>query len=149
MRLLISACLLWFLSVGVASSGEPDAVPEIDTSGKGAVLCTHSMLALARSFASLCLSGREAEIVRLDAALARFEAFEVKHGGWTPSQATGFTERAGASELGKEQSSCAALDDDAKAAMNALVQEFGSPNSEALVDDMLSVPRKPLMNPCL
>jgi hypothetical protein len=140
--------LFCFATNAFAAENEPKM--EIDNSGKGAVLCLHSLIAATVAFARICKPNGKTEIQRLENAIKRFEEFEVAHGKWAISQATAFTQ-----DAVKEAFPTKAGKEICKSETNSNLELFenfyvGFAGSEAkkFIDNALSIPRKPVMNPC-
>jgi hypothetical protein len=143
-------CIFFFVLLAThAFAAENQPAMEQDTSGRGAILCMHELIAVTVAFARVCKEDRKAEIKRLETAIKRFEAFEVKHGGWSILQARGYTyaaiRRAFPGETGLN---CNGISKNNLALLESFYTGFGGPDSKILVDNALSVARKPVMNPC-
>lgn len=152
----------FFMSAGIAAAVGMSALfasttmaeereIEFDDSGHGAVLCIAMINASLKAYADTCEpEGGEEISVALGESLADIAKFSGQNGDRSEAEYTTFInsyyerEMAEAREKGKEYCSSSAA------------TEFYAPMAKAKVEDirkatakMLSVPRKPLMNPCL
>jgi hypothetical protein len=139
--------LLSVVTVSVATENQHEM--ENDTSGRGAVLCMHDLIAATVAFARVCREEKKVEIKRLETAIKRFEAFEVKHGGWAILQARSYTHSAISKAFpGESAIDCKGMNRNNLALLESFYTGFGGPDSKRLVDNALSVGRKPAIEPC-
>jgi hypothetical protein len=137
-----------FLVIDCAKA-ESEPATEFDTSGRGAILCLHSLLAATASFARVCREDGKVEIERLHTAIKRIEKFEVKHGKWSIYKAKIFSLRAISKAFpGDVEEMCTSISRNNLALFESVYAGYGGPDSKNLVDNALSVARKPVMTPC-
>ncbi|MCE7026863.1 hypothetical protein [Jiella avicenniae] len=137
--------LILVLCLGTISATAEERSLEIDGSGKGAILCVHSLVATAWALAQRCVPEKKTEIRNLAKSLRRLEEFEVAN-GWTRQQAAGFTER---QARNSPPTQCNVLMSAEGGFLEILILNFGAAKFQSGLDDILSVPRKPVWNPCL
>lgn len=149
MRLIAGAIVMGF-SVNLAFASEKQPQIEIDNSGKGGVLCGHSIIAATLAFARICKPEGQIQIQRLEKAISRFEAFEVEHGKWAIAQAKEFTANAILETFPKKTGKkiCKSATNSNLELFENFYIGFAGEKASKAVDDILSVPRKPVMNPC-
>lgn len=127
----------------------------MDDSGKGAVLCTGGMLLEARAFTSVCDNGKETDATRrLDEALSKINDFIATNSIVPISRDE--LEKVYQDRLSKKISKyqeeggkefCKSDDISAKFLRHFMAVPEADFNKN--MDDFLSVPRPPVMNPCL
>ncbi len=148
MRFFAVILMAFFLVIDCAKA-ETESAADFDTSGRGAILCLHSLLAATASFARVCREDQKVEIERLHMAIKRFETFEVEHGKWSIYKARIFSLRAISKAFpGDVEEMCTSISRNNLALFESVYADFGGPESKNRVDSALSVGRKPVMNPC-
>ncbi len=127
---------------GIQTIRRGDTVTKVDRTGKGAVLCMRGILQAMRAVGQACHAGADPDFQQeLRAALARIDRFIADT---APDRAV--PPRDGTTE--PEQRPGAVCGRDAEALYEAL-RTGGAAGLRAQVDDLLSIPREPVMNPCL
>lgn len=134
---------------------EPDAligpggeVALVDRSGKGAVLCAWSMLAAAKQIGDRCFPGQDRALrEELDRSIERTEAFIVENSSAPVTRADlqSFKSARGP----KDGAASAELCRSDWAELYVGLRAGGAEALRAYTDDLLSLPREPVMNPCL
>lgn len=129
---------------------------QYDTSGKGAVLCAELILMEARYMSQLCKWERTPADEAIDQAIADIDAFVIANSSEPVTQeqldqrkVDYFSSRPVPGEVPPPR--CVAdptkLDSDTKFLWDVHSQEAAQ--VEGWIADLLSVPREPLLNPCL
>ena len=154
----IDAAVLLGVTHASAQSTLPSveaSAPKIDRSGNGAVLCINTLMGGTYAYAVRCHHEKSAELRQIEMNLKRLEEFEVRN-GWSPQKAKAFTRHSidgfekGVEQRPKRTSKiCEAIPPENKKFYSSLVEAFGRPAYKAELSDVLSVPREPVMNPCL
>jgi hypothetical protein len=127
---------------GIQTIRRGDTVTKVDRTGKGAVLCMRGILQAMRTVGQACHAGADPDFQQeLRAALARIDRSRAPPAGAGAARAPGGTTE-------PEQRPGAVCGHDAEAMYEAL-RTAGAAGLRAQVDDLLSIPREPVMNPCL
>jgi len=140
----------------VSAQSSSPSPPEVDTSGKGAVLCTWLIMVEVRNAIDLCFPGEYQTLRRqLSEALDATNDFIVTNSPTPTTKAeleAAIAERAKKSrdELANRRGAIADTQY-CRTHKDLLVPMTAQSDEEAKrwLADFLSVPRKPLMNPCL
>jgi hypothetical protein len=118
----------------------------VDRSGKGAVLCSWSLLVLAQEVGRQCPALRDRTLQpELDRSVGRIEAFILKNSARPPSRADLARWREQVTTYDAPGGLCAGE----PGVLYAEVGKGGAAHLRSTTDDLLSVPREPVMNPCL
>jgi hypothetical protein len=135
---VVAAIALVLLTLGSALAQE-NAHPEVDQSGKGAVLCMWSIYVAVEQGVERCDLPPMAGDADVAPAIRRIEDFILENTTQGISQAVldGYKAR------GSEQP------DARQCADIGIFRKHLLENIAAITDDLLSVPREPLWNPCL
>lgn len=141
--LLLALLAVLVVDTNAAAQAKPSA-PEIDRSGHGAVLCTWRLMVAANAAANSCPASRDPRTsAALSTAIRRTDKFIIKNSATTKDQLQQqkvMIKR----ELGAQRACVSGADE--------LYSHFKAAGSEAIrreIDDLLSAPRKPLLNPCV
>lgn len=128
------------------SGAAPDVAAQTDTTGKDAVLCSWRIYAGALEIGELCHPGEDAALkAELARSVTRVERFIVAHSSTGLTQKTLDAQKAdGLAEL-NGRAVCATT---APQLYHGL-RNLGAEALRAEVDHLLSVPREPVLNPCL
>lgn len=134
---------------------EPDAlissgggVALVDRSGKGAVLCAWSMLAAAKQVGDRCYPGQDQALRKeLNRSIERTQAFIVENSSAPVTRADlqSFKSARGPNDSMAPLGLC-------RSDWVELYVRFRDKGAEALTaytDELLSLPREPVMNPCV
>ncbi|NIJ07836.1 hypothetical protein FHS31_001446 [Sphingomonas vulcanisoli] len=124
-----------------------DEVVQIDKSGKGAVLCMWGIYQAASAVGLECHKGEDAAFQNeLKRSLDRMDDFIIKNSKRPVSKADLESRRSeGLQQLRSSGNIC--IGDAAK--IYSALQSAGAMNLEKQTTDLLSIPREPVMNPCL
>lgn len=122
----------------------------VDRSGKGPVLCLWSLYVATQEIGNRCFAGKDREFrEELDRSITRTEAFIVANSSTPVTQADlrarKEAEAATAAEHLKPERLC-------KSEWVQLYENFrsaGAAGLKASTDELLSVPREPVINPCI
>lgn len=138
------AILASLVIVGVALAGE--APPQSDTSGKGAVLCGWSIYVGIEQGIRLCDLPPGPGDENIAPSIARVERFILEHTTQGISQAVldDYKRRADAQSRTFMQDAGQAMCSDIARMRDLIVDDI-----VRMTDDLLSVPREPVWNPCL
>jgi hypothetical protein len=129
----------------------------IDNSGKGAVLCVWNIYVGLKAYLDTCVSDRDKEFrADLGKGIDRIEQFIVENSLTTVSksdlEARKRSELAGLSAMSPSQieAMCSATPDDTTYGVYASFRSaLTSEKLKAAIANLLSIPRLPVMNPCL
>lgn len=128
-----------------AARGADRSVALVDRSGKGAVLCTWSLLVTAQEVGRRCFSDQDESFQEeLEASINKIEVFIQQNSSSRPS-ASDIAARKAAMVRRTGGAVCSAD-------LVRLYRSFRDRGADALrasTDDMLSTPREPVMNPCV
>lgn len=135
--------------VDILSSSD-GAVAMVDRTGKGAVLCMWSLYVAAQELGRRCFAGQDPDFqAELARSIARTEDFIVKNSSSPTTladlQARKASEAAGAADDLRPEKLC-------KSEWPQLYTNFKSAGAAGLragTDELLSVPREPVINPCI
>jgi hypothetical protein len=118
---------------------------EIDTSGHGAVLCIYMINLHAAVTGRVCYPGKD-EVLQsaLDESLARIEAFVLENSSISAAELARWRQ-----EYTDRQKDSGQLCSGESADLYKTLRDRGAEALRASTDKLLSVPRKPVMNPCL
>jgi hypothetical protein len=160
-RSCLAALMILFMSqyaVGAQAAGAPpqqnQSFPKQDTSGKGAVLCGLYLYVEAPAAAHLCGLSNSAADAAFDEAISRIDKFVIENAEQpvTQSQMDDFRKLHSAQltaslprGYGSVQKYCQSRDFEFVRHM----YEATPADIKTSIDNLLSVPREPLMNPCL
>lgn len=143
------------LSAGPLSA-EPSALVDVrpgagggvvltDRSGKGAVLCSWSVLVLAQEVGRRCPALREPALqTELDRTVAKVDAFILANSSQKPTRADLARWKARTMEGLTPAGLCAGE----PLELYMEVRKLGPSHIRASTNDLLSIPREPVMNPC-
>lgn len=139
--LVLGAALAACWSSSIAAPPPP---PPVDQSGKGAVLCVWMLTSLVREASRRCdLPDRSRELDReLDNSIERIEAFIMANASSPPKDIRKARKAMIADQTGRDF--CKYIPE-----LYSAHQAQGAAALREGIDELLSVPREPLMNPCV
>jgi hypothetical protein len=155
-RRIVALGALFAASVGtVSAQSPPERLPEFDTSGKGAVLCTWSIMVEMRNGIDLCFPGEYPSMRRqLSEGIDATNDFIVANSPAPTTKAQ--LEAAIVDRAKKERDRLAGQPGPIAETQHCqtlrkdwLAKSQSDEEFKRWLADFLSVPRKPLMNPCL
>lgn len=122
----------------------------MDRSGKGPVLCIWSLEVAAQQVGNRCFAGKDADFQReLARSISRTEAFIVANSSTPTSLATlNARKRAEALKAADSLKPEKLCKSDFVGVYDNL-RAKGAAGMRALTDDLLSIPREPVINPCI
>jgi hypothetical protein len=135
-------------STGIETFRSGKNVVQIDRTGKGAVLCAWGIYESIRVIGRECHQGQDVAFrTELDQSLARIDDFIMKNSRQSPITKADLNARRmeGLKQLHASGNIC--MGDGEK--MYVMFRTRGAPALRAQTTDLLSVPREPVMNPCL
>jgi hypothetical protein len=140
--IIASMMLVLAVSQGVASD-----TLESDRSGKGAVLCAWRILESVRAVGQECFKDRDAALQdALDKSLSRIDRFILDNSSRHISMKGLDARRVeGLRQLHEQGNICTG----GAAKMYLVMQARGPDSLRRMTDDLLSVPREPVLNPCI
>lgn len=153
MRRALFAASLFFLVQTGQSYGEAPPVPEVDRSGKGAVLCSRLLTIHVRELAQRCHPDAAKEfIATADWAIGQIDRFIIENSAVTQARldedrAAYAKSKFPASAPRERICQRANLDPGREYYLSLKPADFEKIREQTR--EQLSVPRKPLMNPCL
>jgi hypothetical protein len=130
------------------AQGQPGpAGVETDRSGKGAVLCAWGIYEAARAAGRACFDGQDGPFqAELERSISRIDQFILANSSRHITQAQlDERRRRGLEEVRQAGDICKG----AAAQMYVALRTRGAAALGAGTDELLSVPREPVMNPCL
>jgi len=134
-------------SQGVETFRSGDGTVKVDRTGKGAVLCTWGILEAARTAERECFRDDDKAVeAELDRSISRIDAFIIHNSVRPVTPAALEAERLrGIQALHASGNICKS--DAGK--MYEAIRAGGASRLEASTTDLLSIPREPVINPCL
>jgi hypothetical protein len=141
-----AACRPVGAEVGAWPAAGAAGPPPGDHSGKGAVLCAWRLMLAAQAVGRRCFAGQDAAFqAELARSIARTDAFILKNSSArpTPADLARFKARVG-EEVDRQRPALCAEDEVYRAFRDA-----GTAAMRTTTDELLSVPREPVLNPCL
>ena len=130
----------------MATVSQAGSVPPVDGSGKGAVLCAWSLYVVAQEVGRRCHAGEDAAFQdELGRSVARTDAFILRNSSAHPKPA----DLAARKAMALRETPAAALCAGTTAELYDQFRRQGAAALRASTDDLLSVPREPVMNPCV
>jgi hypothetical protein len=138
------------LALAVPTAGQdgtnPGPIPEVDKSGKGAVLCAWSIYLAVQARTVTCGWARQPADDAIDEAIAATDDFILANSSHHPTRPMleDFKRRAAESERDNltHQQYCESRDVE-------FIRSLGPDQIREGVKALLSIPREPVMNPCL
>jgi hypothetical protein len=122
------------------------SAPPVDRRGKGAVLCAWSLYVVAQEVGRRRHAGEDAAFQdELARSVARTDAFILRNSSAHPTPA----DLAARKALALRETPAAALCTGTTAELYDQFRKQGAAALRASTDDLLSVPREPVMNPCV
>ena len=132
---------------GIETEQSGNSVIQTDRTGKGAVLCIWGILEAARAAGRECFKGQDQEFQsELDASLARMDQFIIQNSSHHLTQAGLETRRA---QSIRQLHSLGNICTGDAGGMYAVFRTRGVAQLRTLVAENLSIPREPVINPCL
>lgn len=122
------------------------AVALVDRTGKGAVLCSWSLLVVAQEVGKRCFPGQdEALQAELEISIKKTEAFIQENSSSRPKPSDIAARKAAMVREARGQALCTAD----PAQLYRGFKDNGVDALRASTEEMLSTPREPVMNPCV
>jgi hypothetical protein len=135
------------VSNGVETQRIGDTTVQTDVTGKGAVLCVWGILEAVRAAGRECFKGQDAEFqTELDTSISGIDQFIIRNSSRPVTQA-GLDDRR--AQALKQLHSLGDICTGDAARMYEGLRARGVDELRANTTDMLSVPREPVINPCL
>lgn len=135
------------LSNGIETLRSGDRTIQTDVTGKGAVLCSWGILEAIRAAGRECFKGQDAEFqAELDDSLSRIDQFIIRNSSRPVTQAGLDIRRAQAL---KQLHSIGNICTGDAAKMYEGLRARGASQLHASTTELLSIPREPVINPCL
>jgi hypothetical protein len=135
------------VSNGIETRRIGDRVIESDMTGKGAVLCTLAILEAVKVAAGQCFQGQDPDLqTELDDSLKRIDEFVIRN-SVPPTTQANLDARSAEGRKQLEASGKICTGDAAK--LYGAFRRRGAVALRATTTDLLSIPREPVINPCL
>jgi len=132
---------------GIETRHSGENIIQTDRTGKGAVLCMWGILEAVRATGRECFEGQDQEFqAELDSSLARIDQFIIRNSSRPVTQAGLELRRSQAVQQLRSSGNVCAGD---TAKMYQALRTGGADRLRGYVTDMLSIPREPVINPCL